>query len=59
MICAVKLWRRLCVYPDEHMINFINTLLMLGGLVAAAAVAMMCGVCLVVWVAGGKQVSRK
>jgi len=41
------------------MMDFINKLLMVGGLVAAAAVAVMCGVCLVVWVAGGKTASRK
>ena len=41
------------------MMEFINTLLMLGGLVAAGAVAVMCGVCLVVWMAGGKIASRK
>ena len=41
------------------MIEFINTLLMLGGLVAAGAVAVMCGVCLVVWMAGGKIATRK
>ena len=41
------------------MMSFINSLLMLGGLVAAGAVAVMCGVCLVVWVAGGKIATRK
>jgi len=41
------------------MIGIINTMLMLGGLVAAGAVAVMCGVCLVVWVAGGKIATRK
>ncbi len=41
------------------MINFINTLLLFGGLASAAAVAVMCAVCLVVWVAGGKHESRK
>ena len=41
------------------MFNFINSLLMIGGLVAAGAVAAMCVVCLVVWMAGGKIASRK
>ncbi len=41
------------------MMDFINTFLMVGGLAAAGAVAVMCGVCLVVWVAGGKHVARK
>ena len=41
------------------MIEFINTILMLGGMVAAGAVAVMCGVCLVVWMAGGKIATRK
>jgi hypothetical protein len=41
------------------MIEIINTILMLGGLVAAGAVAVMCGVCLVVWIAGGKIATRK
>jgi hypothetical protein len=41
------------------MIEIINTILMLGGLVAAGAVAAMCGVCLVVWIAGGKIATRK
>ena len=33
--------------------HFIDTVLMLGGVVAAVAVAAMCGVCLLVWLAGG------
>jgi hypothetical protein len=37
----------------------IDKVLILGGLVASATVAVMCLVCLVVWVAGGKTVSRK
>jgi hypothetical protein len=41
------------------MINFINSLIVIGGLLAAGAVAVMCGVCLAVWLAGGKIVSRK
>jgi hypothetical protein len=41
------------------MINFINSLLMIGGLAAAGAVGVMCAVCLVVWIAGGKIATRK
>ena len=39
--------------------DLLNTLLMLGGLAAAGAVAVMCLVGLVVWVAGGKAATRK
>ncbi len=41
------------------MMELINTVLMLAGLIAAGAVAVMCGVCLVVWVAGGKIATRR
>jgi hypothetical protein len=41
------------------MIEIINTILMLGGVMAAGAVAVMCGVCLLVWMAGGKIATRK
>jgi hypothetical protein len=34
-------------------------ILMVGGLVAAAAVGVMCAVCLVVWLAGGRVATRK
>lgn len=56
---AVKHSEEVCVLPDITMMDFINTILMLGGLAAASAVAVMCGVCLVVWLAGGNEVVRK
>ena len=57
--CAMKLGPGLGVLAGNTMVNFINTFLMLGGLVAAGVVAVLCAVCLVVWVAGGKRVARK
>lgn len=39
--------------------NKIDLLLMLGGLAAALAVCAMCGLGLVVWLAGGKIVPPK
>jgi hypothetical protein len=50
-----RFWR----LSGSTMKDLINTLLMLGGLAAAGAVAVMCGVCLVVWLAGGKVATRK
>lgn len=41
------------------MISLINTLFLVGGLLAAGAVAVMCLVCLVVWLGGIKPVSWK
>ena len=39
--------------------ELIDMLLLAGTVVAASGVALMCIVCLVVWVAGGKRVPRK
>ncbi len=39
--------------------ELIDTLLMIGALVAAGGVLLMCAVGLVVWIAGGKIVTRK
>lgn len=39
--------------------KFIDLILMLGGLAAAAAVALVCMLGVVVWLAGGKSASRK
>jgi len=36
----------------EALTLFIKVLVVLGGLVAALGVAVMCGICLLVWVAG-------
>ena len=41
------------------MINLIDTLFLVGGLLAAMAVAGMCLVCLLVWMVGDKPVSWK
>jgi hypothetical protein len=38
--------------------DFLNYVLMLGGLVAAVAVGVMCVVVLFVWLAGGAQKNR-
>lgn len=47
------------VYVGVTMNGIIHSLLVLGGLFAAGAVAAMCLVGLVVWVAGGKVAMRK
>ena len=39
--------------------NKIDLILMLGGLAAALAVSMVCGLGLVVWLAGGKSAPPK
>ncbi|HWA27632.1 MAG TPA: hypothetical protein VG734_18395 [Lacunisphaera sp.] len=39
--------------------GFIHAMLMLGSFAAAAAVALVCVVGLIVWVAGGKVATRK
>jgi hypothetical protein len=55
----MKHWDEGRVYACDTMSGLINKLLMLGGLASAAAVAVMCLVCLVVWLAGGKVATRK
>lgn len=59
MFCSMKPGAGGCVYSPSCMINYINTFFLFAGLAAAAAVAVMCGVCLVVWMAGGKLGTRK
>jgi len=39
--------------------DFLNIILMLGAIIAAAAVSLICAVGLVVWLAGGKQQARR
>ena len=39
--------------------NVIDIILLLGGLLAVGAVSAVCGVGLVVWLAGGKSVQPK
>jgi len=39
--------------------DFLNFILMLGAIIAAAAVSLICAVGLVVWLAGGKQGQRE
>jgi hypothetical protein len=41
------------------MLGFLNTILLVGGMMAAVAVGVMCGVCLFVWLAGGRFATRK
>lgn len=41
------------------MIDLIDTMFLIGGLLAAVAVAAMCLVCLVVWMVGDKPVLWK
>jgi len=55
----VKHWGGLGVIACALMNAFTHALLMLGGFAAAAAVAMVCLVGLVVWLAGGKVATRK
>ena len=39
--------------------TILESLLIMGGLSAAAAVALVCGLGLVVWLAGGRPLPRK
>jgi len=39
--------------------DFLNIILMLGAIIAAAAVSLICAVGLVVWLAGGKRAQRE
>lgn len=41
------------------MFDLIDTIFLVGGLLAAGAVAVMCLVCLLVWMVGDKPISWK
>lgn len=43
----------------RYTMNVIDIILILGGLLAAGAISAMCGVGLVVWLAGGRSTPRK
>lgn len=43
----------------KPMNNLLDTIILVGGLLAAGAVAVMCLVCLVVWLVGDKPVLWK
>lgn len=43
----------------RHTMNAIDIILILGGLLAAGAISAVCGVGLVVWLAGGKSAPPK